>query len=150
MCLVNNMDHHVLGHDGRMRRECKGLKALLLKIPGIGLVALTTPTRRQTSSNGLSLCSSHKYGSSWRSATPPSVPSCEPALLLHWQELPLSKGKALLTRGQPHVSSAVCAPTQTSPSSAHTGSCSSGCSGAAESHLGTAENQSVGLSAVCL
>lgn len=37
----------------------------------------------------------------------PSVPSCVPALLLHWQELPLSKGKALLARGQPHISSAV-------------------------------------------
>lgn len=92
-----------------MRRQCKGLKALLPKnYQELGW--LYSPTHTQTSSNGLSFCCSHKYGSSWRSATPPSVPSCVPVLLLHWQELPLSKGKALLTRGQLHLSSAVCAP----------------------------------------
>lgn len=73
---------------------------------------------------------------------PPSVPSCVPVLLLRGQELPLSKGKALLTRGQPHVFSAVCAPTQTSPSSAHTGSCSSG---AAKSHVGTVSEPECGF-----
>lgn len=30
----------------------------------------------QTNSNGLSFCSSHKYGSKWTSVTLPSVPSC--------------------------------------------------------------------------
>lgn len=151
------MDHqprpHVLGHDGRMRRQCKGLEALLpKKYQEVGWLYSPTSMCMQTSSNGLSFCSSHKYGSSWRSAMPPSVPSCVPALLLHRQELPLSKGKALLTRGQPHVSSAVSAPTQMSPSSAHTGSCSSGSSGAAESRMGTVAEPECGFDAcgVCL
>lgn len=42
-----------------------------------------TPICTPTSSNGLSFCSSHKYGSSWRSATPPSDPSCVPAVCQH-------------------------------------------------------------------
>lgn len=97
--------------------------------------------------SGLKSCGGncHRYGSSWRSAKPPSVPSGVPALLLHRQELPLSKGKALLTRGQPQVSSAVCAPSQRSPSSAHTGSCGSGCSGAAESRVGTVAEPECGF-----
>lgn len=35
---------------------------------------------------------------------PPSAPSCTSPASLHWQELPLGQEKALLTRGQFHVS----------------------------------------------